>query len=341
MTAAVWWWMTACAASGAPVVLTGAHVVGHGAVDVELRDGRIAAIGQVDPDLPRHDLGGRWLAPSVADSHVHLSYWPVADALRESGVALAVDLAAPLDGPPPSPDSLDLRWAGPMITAQDGYPTRSWGAGGYGLQITTAGRATAAVDALHAAGATMIKVPLGVGPDLSDAALAATVDRAHALGLPVVAHALSNTACARAAEFGVDILAHTPTETLSDATVAAWSTKTVISTLAAFGASDPAVDNLRRLAAGGTTVLYGTDLGNNRTAGVDAAELAALAKAGLDGTAVSASLTSAPRTVWSWTGGVIEVGAPADLMVLTSDPRADPSAWASPDQVIIEGRVAP
>ena len=46
----------------------------------------------------------------------------------------------------------------------------------------------------------------------------------------------------------------------------------VVSTLAAFGGSPAAVDNLRRLHAAGATVLYGTDLGNTRDAGPSAEE---------------------------------------------------------------------
>jgi hypothetical protein len=36
-----------------------------------------------------------WLWPPIIDSHVHLSYWPVANELANRGVAAVVDLAAP------------------------------------------------------------------------------------------------------------------------------------------------------------------------------------------------------------------------------------------------------
>ena len=54
----------------------------------------------------------------------------------------------------------------------------------------------------------------------------------------------------------------------------------MISTLAAFGGSDAAIENLRQLRAAGVTVLYGTDLGNQRDAGPSADELALLRRAG-------------------------------------------------------------
>src|ERR1700760_3589849 len=64
------------------------------------------------------------------------------------------------------------------------------------------------------------------------------------------------------------------------ATVAAGRGRAVISTLAAFGGSPAAVDNLRRLRAAGATVLYGTDLGNLDVAGPSEPEIALPARAG-------------------------------------------------------------
>src|SRR6185312_8649165 len=118
---------------------------------------------------------------------------------------------------------------------------------------------TATIDRLAAHGARVIKLALdddGLAPALIPVAVAA----AHAHGLEVAVHALTEQSAARAAAAGVDILAHTPVEPLSDASVAAWRGRAVISTLAAFGGSDTAVDNLRRLRAAGATILYGTDL---------------------------------------------------------------------------------
>ncbi len=57
-------------------VIRGAEVVGVGVVDVEVKDGRIAAIGAVAAGPLELRGAGRWIAPAAIDSHVHLSYLP-------------------------------------------------------------------------------------------------------------------------------------------------------------------------------------------------------------------------------------------------------------------------
>jgi imidazolonepropionase-like amidohydrolase len=182
-----------------------------------------------------------------------------------------------------------------MITPPGGYPTRSWGADGYGLECDGEAACVAAVDRVVDAGAAIVKVPIGAGgPDHDDATLRAIVARAHARDRLVAVHALDDASARRAAEAGADILAHTPVERLSADTVALWSTRAVISTLRAFGGTETAVDNLRRLHESGATVLYGTDLGNTRTAGIDPLELSLLAAAGLTDAEIRAAATADP-----------------------------------------------
>ena len=53
--------------------------------------------------------------------------------------------------------------------------------------------------------------------------------------MKVAAHAISDAEALRAANTGADVLAHTPVEALSEATLSAWSNKVIVSTLAAFG----------------------------------------------------------------------------------------------------------
>ena len=76
--------------------LTGGTVVGHGRADVEVADGRIVAVGTVSQTAERIDVSGRFLAPALVDSHVHLAYLPEAAAMADGGIAAAVDLASPL-----------------------------------------------------------------------------------------------------------------------------------------------------------------------------------------------------------------------------------------------------
>lgn len=329
---------TAGQPAGEGWVLAGGTVVGLGLADVEIRDGRIAAVGAVDPALPTVDVSGHWLAPAFIDSHVHLVYLPQPVEMAQGGIAAVVDLAAPLS-------VFDADWAplqsvrsGPMVTAQGGYPTTGWGANGYGWECADADQAVVAVEELHGFGAGVIKLPVTGGSQLDDDALAAAAARAHALGLPVASHALGDSEVQRAAAAGVDVLAHTPTGALGSDALAAWSDRAVISTLRAFGSGSTAVSNLQALHEAGATVLYGTDFGNSRTAGIDGAELAVLQEAGLDGAAILAAGTSAPAAFWGLDSlGSVDVGKAASLLVLSADPLVDPLILATPAAVYLDG----
>lgn len=334
-------------------MLDGASLPGGRPVAVEIRDGVIVRLhDHAPPGVPRVDLRGRTLVPGVIDGHVHLAYAfgprHVARGralLGARGVVAGVDMAAPVE----ALAAFDpTRWptSGPMLTATGGYPTQGWGADGYGREIAGPAHARRAVDALVDAGASLIKVPIEAathGSALDDRELAAIVAHAHARGLRVAAHALADADAARAAALGVDVLAHTPLEPLADATVAALSDRAVVSTLGAFGASDVAVDNLRRLHDAGTLVLYGTDLGNSPVLGIDADELALLRHAGLSPAEVLAAATSRPAAFWGMDElGALAPGRAASLLVLDRDPLDDPTALARPVEVWLDGvRVGP
>ena len=327
---------------GAAFVVRGGTVVGAGRVDLRVRDGRIVELGALTPngDEGVLDARDRFVVPSFIDSHVHLAYAFDATTLARGGLAGAVDLAAPIDFLAQSHAPLQLRATGPMITAIDGYPTQGWGAGGFGLEVADADAARAAVDRLAAAGAAAIKLPIGEAPSLDDAAITAVVDRAHALGLPVVAHALADADAARAAALGVDVLAHTPVEPLADGTVQAWAGRTVITTLVAFGGRRSTIDNLRRLREAGVTVLYGTDLGNTGTPAIDADEIELMIAAGLDGAAILDAGARTPAGTWHFEGlGALVPGARASFLVVPRDPEADPRVLAAPDVVVLDGVV--
>lgn len=317
-------------------VVGGAH---DGQVlDVLVVGGLISAMG---PGLAGEGAlqgQGRFLAPAFIDSHVHLAYLPQAAEMAAGGVAAAVDLAAPVGFLSQEHGGLRVLASGPMITAVGGYPTRSWGAGGYGLECADAAQAAAGVKSLHAQGARLIKLPITSAPVLDEEALRAAAEAARGLGLPVVSHALSDSEAALARAVGVDTLAHTPTEPLSELTLAAWADGAVISTLRAFGGSSSAVENLRALRAAGATVLYGTDFGNTRTPGIDGAELDLLAQAGLSPSEVLAAGTSVPAAVWGLDDlGAVEVGKAASFLLLAEDPRVDVGAWSTPVGVWVGG----
>lgn len=252
----------------------------------------------------------------VVDSHVHLAFYPVADELAKHGVLAAVDMASP-------ESSLHTKYpirvihAGPMLTHPGGYPLDAWGSDGYGVGCVPRLCIAYTLPRLQSEGVGLVKIALD--DDGLDPALAAEVTKfAHLHGLKVAVHALTDASARAAGEFGADILAHTPLEPLSDETIAAWQDmapapktldgmhlqptyrgeRAVITTLAAFGGSDAAIDNLRKLRAAGLTVLYGTDLGNLRVDGPSEEEMALMRKAGMSDDEVHAAMTTVPWRFW-------------------------------------------
>ncbi len=321
-------------------VLRGGNVFGAGKQNLLIDRGKVVAVDVADDAAERAvDVSGRFIVPGFIDSHVHLAYYPEGAAeLASNGIVAVLDLAAPLGSLQVAHAPLRVLNAGPMITAPEGYPTNSWGANGYGLAVTTPSAGAAAVDTLLKAGAVAIKVPLTVAPTLDDATVKAVVDAAHAHGLKVYTHALEDESAARAAKDGIDVLAHTPTEALSDATLSAWQTRTVISTLSAFGGGDAAIANLKALRKRGARVLYGTDFGNTRVPGVQPAEITCLLAAGLDGASIVQAGTSVPAQFLGLTDlGSLSVGKRASFLVLAADPTSDPQTLAQPVAVYVDG----
>ena len=335
------------------LVLTGAIIIGHGPGTLIIRDGRIEAITSdpVDENLKIFDVSDRYIVPTFIDSHVHLAIGYSAKQLTQGGIAAAVDLSAPLHRLATNYAPLSIKLSGPMVTALRGYPTQSWGAAGYGLEAKGVQSVRTAVDFLVASGARVIKISVGdttgggTIPDmkenkstLNDEELKAIVEQAHSHGLHVAAHAITDRAAMRAANADADVLAHTPTIYLSEATVAAWSKRALISTLAAFKNVPLAVDNLRRLREAGTTILYGTDLGYTTIPAINIEELELLSKAGLDGDAILASVTESPAKFWGFEGlGRIKEGGRANLLILDADPREDLSSLTRPVAIYVEG----
>ena len=297
-------------------VLSGATVLGDGpcteqACEVRIVGDRIVAVGPPGTLAEEGDthtaLEGGFLVPAFIDSHVHFSYLPAEAQMADGGIAAAVDLAAPRHTLGHAEADVHMLRSGPMLTAISGYPTQSWGRNGYGWELASAEEAAGAVAALVAEGAGVIKSPVGSdgpGPALLTAIGAAAAQA----GVPFATHALDESEALLAAEAGATVLAHTPVSPLGEASLSVWSTRAVISTLAAFGGASSTVDNLRALRAAGATVLYGTDFGNTRTAGIDGTELALLESAGLDGAAIIAAGTSSPAAFW----GLGELGSIAE-----------------------------
>lgn len=312
------------------LVVRGVRVAGAD-VDLRIEDGRIAALTPAAADATR------WVVPAFVDAHVHLAYDPRPEALLDGGIVAAVDLAAPERALRADYGHLRVIGSGPMLTAAGGYPTNGWGHDGYGRFVDREDAADA-VTQLHAEGAKVIKVPLAGRPFLDDETMRRIIARAHELDMRVFVHALGQAEARRAAILGFDVLAHTPVEALSDEIIALWKDRAVVTTAAAFGGGGGVTSNLERFAAQGTTILYGTDFGNARTAGINATELAVLRRAGLSAEAIIAAGTSVPAAYFGFEDlGRIEVGASASFLVLDEDPYEDVTALARPIEVWIDG----
>ena len=272
-------------------------------------------------------------SPGIVDSHVHLALWPVDKELAAAGVLYAIDLAAP-DRALDDPSALRvLLRSGPMLTHDHGYPLDAWGSDGYGFGCAVDTCVDARIEALAKRQLHVIKLALD-DDGLDPALVPLAVKDAHAHHMRVAVHALSDASANLGGRAGADILAHTPVEPLSDATIALWAHGTVISTLAAFGGSPAAIENLRKLRAAGATVLYGTDLGNLRDAGPSAQETALMKRAGMDDAAIADAMTTVPLHYWG-----IEVPAgEATYLLLDGDPHQDLAFLLRPREVWSRGK---
>lgn len=266
--------------------------------------GTLHHVGPADSDAPAIPLPGV-LLPGFTDHHVHLQLLP-ADArttLSAGGLSRVIDLGGDPDTlaalAEPDPFGTAVEFAGAFLTAPGGYPSdRAWAPTGSVREIASADDAELAVTEQVAAGASRIKIALNAvaGPVWGDTLLGEVIAEARMAGLPVVAHVEGRGQAARAIAAGVDVLAHTPfSEVLPPSLIeqAIAQGQRWVSTLAIHEPTERAnaIENVRVFLAAGGELLYGTDLGNgDQLLGLNPAELAALAEAGLDETAVLRSL---------------------------------------------------
>lgn len=193
-------------------------------------------------------------------------------------------------------------------------------------------------------------------PTYSAGELAAIVDEARSAGLPVAAHASTDTAIRRAVEAGVQTIEHG--YHASEETLALMAEQGVVlcPTLAApdaisryrgWDGGEPrpqrVLDSVRlmeRALASGVTIACGSDVGVFRH-GDNARELELLVEYGMS---PKQALDSATRTAAEVLGkggelGRIAPGYAADLVVLGADPLVSPSAVREVVLVIKAGRV--
>ncbi|WP_291039764.1 amidohydrolase [Herbiconiux sp.] len=295
---------------------------------VQVTGGVASIVETAPPNGVDGTLDGAVL-PGFTDSHVHLGLID-AEALVPGGIARVLDLggdpvalsalsaraARSMGENADGAGALDIEYAGAFLTATGGYPgTRSWADPAAVRELASVEDAIAAVAEMHGFGAHVIKLALHDDEAVLDGDISrAVVGSAHELGLPVVAHVEGIGSAARAADAGVDLLAHTPwSEPLPDALVAGMAKRMRwVSTLDIHGWGERtddfevARDNLARFHRAGGEVLYGTDLGNGPLpTGINQRELEALVDAGLDAGAVVRSLAR-PRS-GARPGGLISI----------------------------------
>ena len=335
-------------------LLTGGDEVEHARVVVD-PSGTVTAAGPasaVPAPAGSTELAveGAAVLPGLVDAHVHLAFGSREDLLQR-GVLAVRDLGAP------AADA--ARWravtgdaapvvavAGPLHTASGGYPSTSWGAGGFAAFVDGPAAARASVTAL-AGSVDVVKLALepaaGPVPDLATSA--ARVQAAHEHGLAVTAHAHGADMVRRALDAGVDELCHVPLERLDAVLVDRLAAEGVgvVSTLTThFSPGADMLANARDLVAAGVRLAYGTDLGNAGTSpGADPTELRLLAEAGLGWDGALAAATHVAADVPGLRGrvsGRVVLGETARLLVVRADPRADPYALVRPIATVVGAR---
>ncbi len=189
---------------------------------------------------------------------------------------------------------------------------------------------------------------------LSDAELAAVIDEAHTLGVPVAVHAEGAAGVRQAAELGADTIEHAELGHQVPESLAMMAAKGIIlvPTLSVFPAvyDDPAWpqwirDRARRLGEAahltlaaaqraGVRIAAGADAGPQ---GTNAKEIVRLSAAGLGPAQalVAATSTGAAACGLADRIGTIEPGKLADLCLLAGDPLAEISLLADPANFLI------
>ncbi|WP_405556638.1 amidohydrolase family protein [Streptomyces sp. NBC_01171] len=190
-------------------------------------------------------------------------------------------------------------------------------------------------------------------------AVAAGIAEAHRLGARVTAHCFAESSLRDLVESGIDCVEHATGLTpeliplFAERGVAIVPTLVNIATfpdLAAGGDDkyprwsahmrrlhERRYDTVRDAYDAGIPVYVGTDAGGSLPHGLVAAEVAELVTAGIPPVEALAATSWAAR---AWLGRPgLEEGAPADLVVYESDPRADVGVLAAPRRVVLNGLV--
>jgi imidazolonepropionase-like amidohydrolase len=319
-------------------------------------------------------VDGGWILPGLVDAHCHIGLGPEgavtleeADAQartdRDAGALLIRDCGSPLDTTPlqARDDLPEIIRAGRHLARPKRYVR------GLSVDLDDPGLLPEHVAEQAAAGDGWVKlvgdwIDRGVGdlaPEWPADVVTAAIAAAHEEGARVTAHTFGTDALPDLIRAGIDCIEHGSglTEELigemARRGTAVVPTLVNVENFPGFAAAGekrfPAyASTMRRLYANsgavvraafeaGVPVFAGTDAGGGIEHGVIADEIRALHAAGLPREAALAAASWAAR---SWLGlPCIEEGAPADVVVYDSDPRADLDSLQRPQRTILRGRV--
>ncbi|NBM16344.1 amidohydrolase family protein [Streptomyces sp. GC420] len=187
----------------------------------------------------------------------------------------------------------------------------------------------------------------------------AAIAEAHRLGARVTAHCFAEESLAPLVEAGIDCVEHATGLTEETIPLFAEHGVAIVPTLVNIATfprlaeggerkfprwsarmrrlHERRYDTVRAAYDAGIAVYVGTDAGGSLAHGLVAAEVAELVKAGIP------PVDALSATAWgarAWLGRPsLEEGAPADLVVYETDPRADVRVLAAPRRIVLKGRV--
>jgi imidazolonepropionase-like amidohydrolase len=314
-----------------------------------------------------------WILPGLVDAHCHVGLGVggaveldeaarQAETDRDVGALLLRDCGSPLDTRPlQARDDLPviIRAARHLARPKRYIP-------GLALELDDPALLPDEVTAQARAGDGWVKlvgdwIDRGVGdlaPVWPDDVLGEAIAAAHAAGARVTAHVFGADALPGLIRAGIDCIEHGTG--LTDELIAEMAERgtalvpTLINVLDNFpGIADSAGrypgyaahmralhagagDTVRRATEAGVRVFAGTDAGGMVAHGRIVDEVLALHRAGMSGADAVGAASWAAR---EWLGRPgLTPGAPADLVLYPSDPRADPEVLRAPELVLLRGR---
>lgn len=342
-------------------------------VSLLIREGEVAYLGPRDGEPATRDAElleapSATIVPGLVDCHAHLTGAGGADyfariqdpdevllaraeenarILVRTGVLAARDVGAVRALNIRVRDELRDRRDAPIILAAGTWIGRRGRYVSFAVQVDSADDLREAALAQLDAGADLVKVAVdggtGSAPSFSVSELRPTVEAVHARGKRIAAHS-QGLGARVAAEAGVDTIEHG--YLIDDAIAAAMGERsalvTTLSVPVAFnnpGELEMGLAAVRAARAAGVRIATGTDFGGGPPRPGDfSLELELLVRAGLEPhEALGAATWAAGEVLDLPHVGTLEVGAPADVVLVDGDPLSDVGAMRQIRAVLRDG----